>query len=196
MLAPVLVTPPASGVYPVTLEEMKVHVGAFDFSDDDDLLTSYIEAATQHFDGYAGVLGRALITQTWRQDFDAFDCILRVPLRPVQSIASVAYYDSSNVLQTLATSVYTLFNDAIGSYVDTQAAQSWPSAYVRQDAVRVTYVAGYGDNPGDVPAPIRHAIMLLAAHWYENREAVSDKALQKIPLGVDALIAPLRAVGF
>lgn len=36
--------------------------------------------------------------------------------------------------------------------------------------LRVRYVAGYGDDPNEVPAAIRQAIMMLVGHMYENRE--------------------------
>ena len=44
-----------------------------------------------------------------------------------------------------------------------------------------------------MPAPLRQAIMMLVAHWYEHRGAVGhDLAGDVPPLGFDALIAPYR----
>lgn len=40
----------------------------------------------------------------------------------------------------------------------------------------VEFTAGW-ENPAAVPAIVRTAIMLLAGHWYENREAYREKAL-------------------
>ena len=37
----------------------------------------------------------------------------------------------------------------------------------------IAFIAGYGDAPPDVPAPIRHALKLLVAHWFEHREPVA-----------------------
>lgn len=55
----------------------------------------------------------------------------------------------------------------------------------------VRYRAGYAD--GQVPAPIRHAILLLVGHLYENRMAVTAAtAMGAMPLGVDALLSPYR----
>ena len=40
------------------------------------------------------------------------------------------------------------------------------------NAFEVAFTAGYGDEASDVPAPIRHALKLLVAHWFEHREPV------------------------
>jgi uncharacterized phiE125 gp8 family phage protein len=47
-----------------------------------------------------------------------------------------------------------------------------------------------------VPAPLKVAIMLIAANWYENREAVNvGNITSEMPMGVAALIAPYSRVG-
>lgn len=44
-----------------------------------------------------------------------------------------------------------------------------------------------------LPAPVAHAVLLLVAHYYENRMAVvGDKPATVLPLGVNALVAPFR----
>lgn len=188
MLAPVLVTPPASD--PVTLAEAKLHCRV-DHDDDDDLIEALIAAATGHLDGWSGILGRAIITQTWRQDYGAFADKLRLPLSPAASITSITYYDGDNAQQTLATSVYGLFVDAAGPYVRLKPDQDWPGTYTRPDAVSVTYVAGAAEA---LPA-VKAAILLLVGHWYANREAVSAEGMTDLPMGVSALLRPLRRVG-
>ncbi len=59
--------------------------------------------------------------------------------------------------------------------------------------VEVLLTAGYGASAGDVPDDLRHAVMLLAAHFYENREATAESRAP-LPLGVAALVAPYRAI--
>lgn len=190
MLAPILVTAPDSK--PVMLDEVKKHLRV-DFDDDDALINALIAAATDHLDGYTGLLGRALVTQTWRQDFRCFGDRLALPLWPVAEIESVVYYDSANVEQTLSVDVYELLADARGACVALKPDQSWPSVYSRADAVRVTYIAGVAAEA--VPPAIRAAIMLHVGHLYENREAVAKAGVSLLPLGVAALIAPYRRVG-
>jgi uncharacterized phage protein (predicted DNA packaging) len=41
-------------------------------------------------------------------------------------------------------------------------------------------------------ASIRHALLMLVAHWYENREASTETALQTVPMGVDMLLGNER----
>jgi len=53
---------------------------------------------------------------------------------------------------------------------------------------------GVDKNIDPVPAPIKHAALLMVGHFYENREAVPDfRAATVLPLGVEALVAPYRA---
>lgn len=177
---------------PVTLAEAKAQCRV-DHTDDDTMLALLISAATAHLDGYTGTLGRALVTQTWRQDFPCFSAIMRIPLRPVASITSVTYYDADNAEQTLVNTVYGLFADGLGAYVSPLPDQTYPSTYGRRDAVSVTYVAGVADTA--VPTPIKQAILLMVGHWYANREAVSEGSMSEVPMAVDALLRPYRAVG-
>jgi len=190
MLSPVRTSAPATN--PVSLTEAKAQCRV-DHSDDDTLIGLLISTATAHLDGYAGVLGRALVSQTWRQDLEAFSDPVRLALGPVASISSVTYYDADNAIQTLAGTVYGLFADEFGAYVALKPDQTFPSVYSRRDAISVTYVAGVADS--DVPAPIKHAILLMVGHWYANREAVSEGQMHELPMAVEALIRPYRRVG-
>jgi uncharacterized phiE125 gp8 family phage protein len=190
MLSPVRTSAPATN--PVTLTEAKLQCRV-DHTDDDTLIGLLISAATAYLDGYAGVLGRALVTQTWRQDLESFSDPLRLALGPVASITSVTYYDADNAVQTLAGTVYGLFSDEFGAYLALKPDQTFPSVYSRRDAISVTYVAGVADSA--VPAPIKHAILLMVGHWYANREAVAPGQMYDVPMAVDALIRPYRRVG-
>ena len=48
-----------------------------------------------------------------------------------------------------------------------------PAALSR--GIELDVEVGYGDAPADVPEPLRQAIRLLVAHWYENRGADRDR---------------------
>lgn len=194
MYRPFLVTAPTT--FPVSADEVKAHVGARDFGDDDTMLEALRAAAISHLDGWTGVLGRCLEQQTWRQDYDDFCSCLRLPLFPVISIASVKYTDTNGAEQTIAAENYTLKNDDRGSFVEFLSTYSFPSLNAETSAVRVAYVAGYAQagNPlvSTVPAAIKAAILLLVGHWYANREAVSADTHVVLPMAVDALIFPFR----
>lgn len=191
MLAPVLITAPAET--PVSLAEAKAHLRV-DHDDDDALITALITAAVGHFDGWSGVLGRALVTQTWRQDYPSLShCGLRLPLGPVASVGSITYLDTAGVEHTLPEDQYTLVVDALGGIIMRASANVlWPLTTCRPVAASVTFVAG--SAAAAVPAPIKAAILLMIGHLYANREAVSDTAMTEVPMAVNALIAPYRRV--
>lgn len=67
----------------VTLDEAKAHL-RISHDDDDLLIQSLIDAATEYLDGLDGVLGRALSPQTYEAVFDASPAY-RLPLVPIVS---------------------------------------------------------------------------------------------------------------
>jgi hypothetical protein len=67
-----------------------------------------------------------------------------------------------------------------------------PYAGARISGIEIDVVAGYGDA-ADVPEPLRQAIRLLVAHWFEDRMLVGA-AEAPLPKTVDALIAPYRVL--
>jgi uncharacterized phiE125 gp8 family phage protein len=195
MYRPVLVAAPATT--PVTLQEVKQHLrlvaGAEIYTTEDGILTIYLDAATAHLDGYSGILGRCLVTQTWRQDFDGFAKCLRLPLLAA-TIVSIKYRNSDGTLATISSDDYALKSDEIGSYVRFDDGYSFPSDLAQSQAVLIEFTAGYGAASA-VPASIKQAILLLVGHWYINRETVTAGGVQDLPHAVNALVAPYRRVG-
>lgn len=190
MLLPVLETAPATRI--ISTAEAKAHLRV-DGSDEDDLIAGLVLSAEKYLDGYTGILGRALVTQTWSESRPWFD--YRIPLRvmPVQSITSVQYYDADGNSQTVSSDVYRLHTGGNGPYLVQVDGKSWPGGTrSRDDAVTVTYVCGYGDASTDVPQPIIQAALMLVAHWFENRGVVG-KVSQPLKYAVDALIAPYKS---
>lgn len=45
---------------------------------------------------------------------------------------------------------------------------------------------------GEIPTPIVQAIMMLAAHWYNQRESVSTAQMHQVPDSLSALIKQYR----
>lgn len=192
MLKPVRTTAPTDT--PISLDDVRRHLRV-DHTDEDVTLDTYIDAATQYLDGYAGILGnRALVSQTWQQSYPVFTDPLVLPLAPVQPNAtiSITYYDADNAPQTLDGAVYRLLaNASCGPQILLEPEQSWPPTYARADAVTVTFVAGYG-AAGAVPAPIKQAMLLLVGGWYANREVSASGAWGELPFAVSALLTPFR----
>lgn len=185
----VVVEPPEVPV--VSLEEAKAHLRV-DHDDDDDYIESLIEVATATIDGPAGWLGRCLVEQTLEWRGSGFGpCDGRLPYPPVVDIEAVEYDDSVGAQQTVPGASYRVIGQPNQPRVALAVGASWPSARCDDEAVRVRYVAGYG-GPEDVPAPIRHAILLTVSQLYENREAASETAQVELPFAVTALLGPYR----
>ena len=191
MHRPVLVTAPSEP--PVTRDELKAHLRV-DGTEDDSTIDVYSAAAVAHLDGYSGILGQAMVEQTWRQNFDALAQCLRLPL-PASAISSVKMQASDGTISTVASSEYALQHDELGSFVCFKDSYSFPSDLYQTKAVAVEFVAGFGAAAA-VPAAIKAAIFLLVGHWYANREAVNvGNITTALPFAVDALLAPYRRVG-
>ncbi len=56
-----------------------------------------------------------------------------------------------------------------GSYAP---AWIWPQPGKVANGIEIDFTAGYGATPSHVPAPIRQALLLLVAHWYERRDPI------------------------
>ncbi|MBN8994352.1 MAG: phage head-tail connector protein [Rhizobiales bacterium] len=170
-----------------------------DHDDEDELIAGYVAAATERLDGWSGILGRCLGVQTWKAYFAGFggdgSGRLRLPLCPVTEVTEIAYYDQAGASQTLGQAAWQLLADFLSPYVSPAPGASLPGTYPREDAISVTFQAGYAE----IPAPLVSAILLIVGDLYANRETVTFGAgAAEIPMStsVKALLAPYRAVGF
>lgn len=180
----------AAETTPVSLEEVKAHL-RIDHPDQDAVIVALITAATAHLDGWTGVLGRALVAQTWRMAMDAFPGdTITIPLGPVTSVESIKYTDTAGAEQTVPTADYEVDLYPVEARICV-GDNGWPSTDDVVNAVRVEWVAGYA-TADDVPDDLKNAILLLVGHWYEHREAATMSPATEIPMGVPALIAPYR----
>jgi uncharacterized phiE125 gp8 family phage protein len=160
---------------------------------EDAFLRDCILDAWAFIDGPDGKCRRAVLPQRWaftRPGFSRYGWDL--PVHGATTIVSVTYYDASNQQQTVDPGNYALY-EALGtrrlSYMT-----GWASVpvYDRKDAVRVVFDAGWPDAL-KVPRVFRRALLLLAAHFYDNREAsLGDNRVsvvsRKIEFGLDALL--------
>lgn len=183
-----LVTPPSG--YPVTLAEAKEN-SRVTSDTEDGLIEGLIAAATGYVERFTDL---AIGTRTWMLALDAFSDSIELPRGPVQSVGSVKYYAPDGVLMTLSTDVYTVDLTSYRQWIVRNSAESWPAILDGINAVQVTYDAGLVE--GDLGyAEVQQAIKLLVSHWYHNREAVSaGNAATELPMGVQALLLPLRRI--
>lgn len=183
---------------PVTRTEAKAQC-RIDGSDDDTLVDRLVIAARSYIEAITGLV---LVQRTMTKTFDRFplgSAGMSLPIVPVQSISSVSYLDADGAAQTLSADVYKGdFPDDWFPRVTLKQDQSWPTTRCEASAVTVTVTAGFApsdDSPADyaanVPQDLKHAILMLVGHWYENRETVLVGVVDKpMAMAVDALVAP------
>jgi uncharacterized phiE125 gp8 family phage protein len=169
---------------PVTMAEAQAHLRVEDDAEAvliAAMLASAVRACEQK-------CGRAIMQQTWELTLDGFPCDwIDLAMPPLQAVSSVKYFDSSNVLQTLASTEYSVDSDSEPARIYRAFGKSWPSTAAVPNAVRVQFVAGYA-NAGAVPAPIKSWILLTIGALYENREAfVAGATVNALPF-VDRLL--------
>lgn len=173
---------------PIEVADVKAQMRVLE-DDEDAFIQTLIDAAIAYVDA-RGVLGRCMITQTWQQWVSQSPGWVTLELGPNATLTEVHYHDTDGTLQegTLSNFETRLAGDF--NVVKPKDGFSWPQAQTRDDAIRLTYTAGYGGADA-VPAGLKAALKLLVAHWYENREAVGAAA-QEIPLGFRELIGVER----
>ena len=176
---------------PISLAEAKAHLRV-DGSVEDALIQSLIVTSRLHVEA---ALGLALITQSWSCFLDRWPKggRLVLPLRPVAAVSHVRIWNDEGVPETLAPSLFLL--DGHGDPPRLVALSGSPplSPGRTVNGIEVAFTGGFGAAPSDVPATIRHALLLLVAHWYENREPIEIGAgVNAVPAMVSDLLAPYR----
>lgn len=170
---------PLDGEAILPLADAKAHLRVL-HDDEDALIEQLRDAAISHVERVAGV---ALSEGDWRWARSFFTTPVDLSIGPVLALGEVAYTDGDGEAAT-----YTGAR-LVGNAAHPAWGESWPSAY---GYAAVTFTAGLA-SPDDAPELIA-AVKLMLGHLYANREAVSDKAMQEVPLAVDALIQTHRKV--
>jgi uncharacterized phiE125 gp8 family phage protein len=107
----------------------------------------------------------------------------------------VRLYDETGAATTLDPATYFLDGAAAPPRLIRHGALAWPKPTRTANGIEIAFTAGFGPAPADVPAPLRHAILLLVAHWHEHRSPLEDGTpAEPLPDMVSALLAPYRSV--
>lgn len=168
----------------VTTAEAKAHLEYAD-SDRDTYIAALCDAATEMLDGPHGMIGKAVGEQVWTFSIArAPSGNVEIPVFPVKALQEVAYYDAANSEQSINVNQFRLVANEDYAFLEPVAGFVWPSVYDRADAITFTVQLGMAE----VPKGIKQAALLMIANWFENREAVSDKAMMPVPFAVEALI--------
>lgn len=183
-------------VEPVTLELAKSALKiSTDSTYEDGLLDNYLRAARLKVESDTN---RSLINTSWTISLDKVPSRRRrilLPIGPVSSVTSITSYSTADVSSVVATSVYRVDTGSLPARIVLRDAQEWPSGLRPENALDVLFVAGYGTTAESVTdSGLIQAILLLAGHWYMNREAVvteSGLVSKEIELAYKALTQPL-----
>lgn len=177
----------ASAVEPVSLAEAKAFLRV-EHTDDDDVIEALVSASRVHIETQTR---RALITQAWRLSLDAWPEEGRVPVvpGPLQGLAAARVFDFNGTPH--AVDVQDFVPD-VGASALAFALWAVPAPGRIAAGIELDVTVGYGDAAADVPEPLRQAVRLLTAHWYENRGLAALGTVTVLPSTVAALIAPYR----
>ena len=186
-------TSPAA-VNPVPLDEFAAHLrlaqGFADDSAEDALLELYLRNATTVVEAR---VGKALIRREFKLQVTAWnrDGILVLPLGPVAAIGSLSFIRGAETI-ALTADAWSLELGSTRQRLTGSgggALPAIPDGYLAE----LVFDAGFGESWNDVPGDLSQAVMLLAAHYFENRygDAVPGHGL---PVAVQALLETQQPV--
>lgn len=185
-MTPLALEPPVAE--PVSLAEARLFL-RLDQTEEDDLLATLITAARLMVEA---VSGRCLIDQRWRIVLDRWPVggEIRLPLSPVGAIEAARVYDLLGVAQAVAGTALAL--DTLADPPLIRIVGEVPEIGRAHGAIEIDITAGYGTSADAVPAPLRQAVLCLAARWFEQRGDVASRDAQGLPPEIMALVAPYR----
>lgn len=179
---------------PVLFEEMKAHARVTG-PEEEALLAGNIIAARRWVEGFTY---RALISQTWTLKLGTVpsrdDALIELPGGRVQSVTSITYTDADGATQTWDAANYTVDTDWEPGRVGLAYGEVWPTIREWGLPITITYVAGYGDDPSDVPEELRTAIRMVALELFENRQESDDVSLNMVSWGAEKLASRYRII--
>ncbi len=175
------ILPIATNDEPVSLAEAKAHLEV-DHDDRDAMIQGIITAAREWVENYTGrILVRRTITE-YRAGFGNF---LELRHRPVVKDSAIIAYSDGTLVDEPVTGFVASAREPVR--ISPPASGYWPSIG-RHGEVTIAYTAGYAS--GEVPQAMIHAMLLLIAEFYANREAGSVSA--DAERAVSSLLRPFR----
>jgi uncharacterized phiE125 gp8 family phage protein len=182
-----LTTPPA--VEPVTLAEAKAHLRVT-HADDDAYISTLIKTARSTVEARTGL---GLIAQGWSVFLDDWpDCgVIDLPLAPVLDVIDIKTYGDDNTAATIDPAHYYEDRTSRPARIVLRGSRSWVRPGRVANGIEILLSVGFGASPGNVPEPLREAVLQLVGHWYATRGDV-EPASQ--PLHIAQLLRPYRLV--
>ncbi len=190
---------------PVGIDMMRIHL-RMDGTDEDVYVEEVIIPSARA--SIEEALSMGLITQTWEWYWDGGfpnTGVLVFPIGPVLSVTSVKYLDTDGVEATLSSSKYTVAIKSDVQRLWLNESEVWPDVDIQRPEVAwVEFKVGYGTDPDDVPAKVRHLVMLMGEHIFEHRGPVLTGGMGaggpvqifEVPKTLDYLINQIRVLDF
>jgi uncharacterized phiE125 gp8 family phage protein len=181
----ILVTPPT--IEPVTLVEAKAHLRV-GHADEDALIGTLISAARRHVEARTGLF---LIEQGWtcfRDDWPD-DGVIELPLAPLLAVGELATFDEADVKTVIDPDHYLVDGTSRPPRLVLRGSRVWTRPERIANGIAVAVTAGFGPTETDVPEPLRQAILILVAHWFDHR---GDGRPPSPPLTVETLVKQFR----
>lgn len=178
---------------PVAVAEAKSHLRV-DHTDEDTLIASLVTAARLHIEV---MLSRRFITQDWSLvlDFWPNSKMVSIGLGPVQAVNQISTFAEDGAETVFDSENYFVDTVSDPARIVRKSGAAWPAPGRQVNGIEIAFAAGYGDNASDVPEPLRQALLLLVAHWYERREpVVLGETVIPVPETVQSLLLPYRQV--
>jgi uncharacterized phiE125 gp8 family phage protein len=117
---------------------------------------------------------------------------IELPLRPLQSIEEVRVFPAEGAPVVIDVGDYLADTVSVPPRL-VRTGVIWQQPGKAANGIEIDFTAGYGAAAANVPAPLRQALLLLIAHWYENREPIAVGAAEMVmPSPVSDLIEPYR----
>ncbi len=194
-----LLTQSASTALPVSESELAEHLRIDVWSPGGEL-AALIRAATETVEATTGrrlIASRVLLLISgW-----PIGRLILLPHAPLSAVNGVSWRRRDGTIGSWTVSGDMLI-DASGQYAariekDPPAiwlapGRIWPSDPLDHGMpVQVDATYGYG-SAAAVPQTLRHAILMLAAHWFEHRAAAGVERVTEVPMAIDYLLAPYR----
>lgn len=175
----------ATSLPPVTLDEVKAYL-RIDGNDDDSVLLALIDAATEWVEEQTR---QTLQLSESTQTIDGFPTngVIVLPAMPLRSVNYVWYFNETGDQQLVPSNSYTVDITTKPGRIVLKPSRTWPTTDGSAASVWIEYTAGYS-TAASVPATLRQAIKFMVGHWFEHREAATDRRIDKVPLAVESIL--------
>ena len=182
------INPPALLDEPVTLDYAKVFLRV-DNDDEDALIADLIRAARERVEG---LINSALMARARRFTTSKLKTKgVFINSGNITEITAMRLL-SDDAVTEISLSSLTINLRCQPPVVTARDRASFQSYAPQASALEIDFIAGYGADEGDIPMPLRQAVLLLLAQSYEYRG--SCEAPPTVPMMVDALLMPYRGM--